>query len=417
MHGDPTATAAPVQVNSGRLTSVDALRGLVMVVMVLDHTRDFLQDMSVDAMDLATTTAPLFFTRWITHFCAPVFVFLAGASAYLMLALGKERTSRELARFLVSRGLFLMVLELTVVRLGWHFSWSPDGMFLQVIWVIGLSMVLLGLLVGGGMSPRWIGILGAAIVMSHNLLDMAAGPPAMDSMGRPAPQGLLFTLLLRPGPLPLAPGVTWFVGYCLLPWFGIMALGYAFGQVLTLDRQKRVRLTAALGLGAVLAFVLVRISGLYGDPNPFRVQETPLWTLMALVNCQKYPPSLLFALMTLGPGLLMLAALDATEGAITLHGRNPSALRKALVTLGRVPLFYYVLQWPVIHVMAKAVNTLAGRPVPWTFAPFGAPLGFSYSLLLVYLMWALVVAILYVPCRWYAELKQRRKDWTWLSYV
>ena len=146
--------AAPVQVVGGRLASVDALRGLVMIVMVLDHTRDFLQDMSVDATDVATTTVPLFFTRWITHFCAPVFVFLAGASAYLMLALGKERGPRELARFLVSRGLFLMVLELTVVRLGWHFSWSLDGMFLQVIWVIGLSMVVLGLLVGcGRISP------------------------------------------------------------------------------------------------------------------------------------------------------------------------------------------------------------------------------------------------------------------------
>jgi uncharacterized membrane protein len=391
-----------------------------MALMVLDHTRDFLQDVSVSATDVATTTVPLFFTRWVTHFCAPVFVFLAGASAYLMLALGKERGPLELARFLVSRGLFLMFLELTVVRLGLFFSWSPYQMFLQVIWVIGLSMIVLGLLVSCGMSARWIGILGALIVLGHNVLDLQAGPPVPGSgpFGRPAPQSSLFILLLRPGRLPLGEGTNWFVGYCLLPWFGIMALGYAFGRVLTLDRVTRVRVTTALGLGATLAFVLLRASAVYGDPELFQAQDTPSRTVMAFLNCQKYPPSLLYALMTLGPGLLMLAGLDATEGgALTLHNRSAGALRRALVTLGRVPLFYYVLQWPVIHVLAGMVKTLAGHPVSWFTGPFDAPSGYSFSLPFVYLMWALVLAILYVPCRWYAGFKQRRKERTWLSYV
>jgi len=292
-----------------------------------------------------------------------------------------------------------MVLELTVVRVGLFFSWSPYRMFLQVIWVIGLSMVMLGLLVGCGVSSRWIGILGALIVLGHNLLDLGAGPPALgtDRLDRAAPRTLLFTLLLRPGRLPLGEGVNWFVGYSLLPWFGIMALGYTFSQVLILERPTRVRIMAALGLEAIVAFTLLRVSGLYGNPKPFQAQDTPSRTVIAFLNCEKYPPSLLFALMTLGPGLLMLAALDTTDGAIAVHGQQASALPRALLTLGRVPLFYYVLQWPVIRLMATVEKVLAGHPLSWSSGPFDAAGGGDFGLPFAYLMWALVVAILYVP--------------------
>ena len=252
----------PVATVGGRLAAVDALRGIVMVLMVLDHTRDFFMDMRVDATNPATSTLPLFFTRWATHFCAPLFVFLAGASAYLMRALGKTRSRGEQARFLASRGLFLMFLELTLVRLGFTSTWSLDGMFLQVIWAIGLSMVLLATLAACGLPSRWVGALGAVIVLGHNVLDLAAGagPPGMGS----PPAGIPWWLvLLRPGPVPLAEGITWFSAYPVLPWFGIMALGYAFGEVLVRDRIARVRLTAALGLAVTLAFVV--------PPGPGRV--------------------------------------------------------------------------------------------------------------------------------------------------
>jgi uncharacterized membrane protein len=396
----------------GRLAAVDAVRGIVMVLMVLDHTRDFFMGMGVDPTDPATSTLPLFFTRWVTHLCAPLFVFLAGASAYLMRALGKQPGRRQQARFLASRGLFLVVLELTLVRLGISFNWSPGGMLLQVIWVIGLAMVLLAALVGGGVPSRWVGVLGAVIVLGHNLLDLAAGSSQAGGLPAAPPWWLI---LLRPGQITLAPGIAWISAYPLLPWFGIMALGYAFGEVLVRDRASRVRLTAALGLVATLAFVGLRAMAEYGDPVPFKIQDTTARNVMAFLNCLKYPPSLLYTLMTLGPGLLVLAGLDATEGAIARHGRRAGAVRRALVTLGRVPLFYYLLQWPVIRILVIAVNALAGESIPWTGDPFDLRLP-AYGLPFVYLMWAVAVAILYVPSRWFAGLRLRRKDLTWLSY-
>jgi uncharacterized membrane protein len=227
----------------------------------------------------------------------------------------------------------------------------------------------------------------------------------------------MLTILLRPGPLFLAPGVTWLVAYPVLPWFGIMALGYAFGEILIKERWSRIRITTWLGLGATLAFVLLRALGIYGDPTQFQVQSSAGMTLVAFLNCQKYPPSLLYTLMTLGPGLLMLAGLDATEGEIALHGHRASGARRFLVTLGRVPLFYYLLQWPLIHVLAVVTGALAGQPLPLFAPPFDYPRGYGYSLPFVYLMWVLVVAILSIPCRWYAAFKLRRRDVTWLSYV
>jgi uncharacterized membrane protein len=398
------------------LASIDVLRGLIMVVMVLDHTRDFFTDSRLNPTDLATTTTPLFFTRWVTHFCAPLFIFLAGASAYLIRARGHAHGHGpdELARFLASRGLFLIVLELTVVRFLWFFNWTPILLYLLVFWSIGMSMIVLGALVKCRVPSRWIAALGAVIVLGHNLLDSIGAPQSAN--GASALQIALYTLLLRPGALVPAPGVLWIVGYPLLPWFGMMALGYGLGEVLTKDRRSRIRITAALGITATLAFIALRAWGGYGDPVPFRTQDTAVKTVLAFLNCQKTPPSLLFVLMTLGPGLLLLAWLEAME-LETARLRLASAPFRALMTLGRVPLFYFVLQWPVIHLLANVVGELSGQRMHWFNWDPTFPDGHGYSLPFVYLMWGVVVAILYVPSRWYAGLKQRRKDLTWLSYL
>lgn len=412
---------APVAATGGRLASIDVLRGVIMVLMVLDHTRDFFTDARLNPTNLETTTTSLFFTRWVTHFCAPLFIFLAGASAYLMKVRGEAhgRGPDDLARFLASRGLFLIVLELTLVRLFLFFNWTPALLFLLVFWSIGMSMIILAALVKCRVPPRWIAALGAVIVLGHNLLDLA-GVPLITSESSVA-QTTLVTLLLRPGILVPVPGASWIVGYPVLPWFGIMALGYGFGEILLKERPRRIQITAALGIAAVLAFLVLRILGVYGDPVPFRLQDSTIKTVLAFLNCQKAPPSLLFVLMTLGPGLLLLALLEATEPAEdeadpTVRARA-SAPRRALMTLGRVPLFFYMLQWPVIHLLANVVGELSGHRIPWFDWYTRYPDGHGYSLPFVYLMWGLVVAILYVPSRWYAGLKQRRKDLTWLSYL
>jgi uncharacterized membrane protein len=414
-----TVAPAPVTATGGRLASLDVLRGVIMVLMVLDHTRDFFTDARINPTNLAATTTPLFFTRWVTHFCAPLFIFLAGASAYLMRARGKGygRGPDEVAWFLASRGLFLIVLELTLVRLFLFFHWTPALLFLLVFWSIGMSMILLGALLKCRVPARWIAALGAAIVLGHNLLDLA-GVPLLTSESSAA-QIALVTLLLRPGVLVPAPGVSWIVGYPILPWFGMMALGYGFGEILVKARPTRIRITAALGIAAVLTFVVLRVLGVYGDPVPFRTQETTVKTVLAFLNCQKTPPSLLFVLMTLGPGLLLLALLEATEPTEdeTDPSVQASAPRRALMTLGRVPLFFYLLQWPVIHLLANVVGELSGHRIPWFDWYTRYPDGHGYSLPFVYLMWGVVVAILYFPSRWYAGLKRRRKDLTWLSYV
>jgi uncharacterized membrane protein len=436
---------APVSAPGGRLASLDVLRGLIMVLMVLDHTRDFFMDARINPTNLAATTTPLFFTRWVTHFCAPLFIFLAGASAYLMRARGNSqgrgpddltrsahsalstqtlstaqgRGPDELAWFLASRGLFLIVLELTVVRLFLFFHWTPALLFLLVFWSIGMSMILLGALVKCRVPARWIAALGAVIVLGHNLLDLA-GVPLLTSESSAA-QTVLVTLFLRPGVLVPVPGAIWIVGYPVLPWFGMMALGYGFGEVLMKERPTRIRITAALGIAAVLAFLVLRTLGIYGDPVPFRTQETTIKTVLAFLNCQKTPPSLLFVLMTLGPGLVLLAVLEATEPQPaedeTASSSQTSPPRRWLMTFGRVPLFFYLLQWPVIHLLANVVGELSGHRIPWFDWYTIYPDGHGYSLPFIYLMWAVVVVLLYFPSRWYAGLKRRRKDLTWLSYV
>jgi uncharacterized membrane protein len=395
----------------GRLASVDLLRGTVMVLMILDHTRDFFGDPRLDPTAMATTTVAMFFTRWITHFCAPTFVFLAGSAAFLTRALGKVPSERALAAYLASRGLFLVVMEVTLVHWGWNFNLHYQILLLQVIWAIGLSMLLLAALVAAGISSRWIGALGMTIILGHNVLDLAGIVSPGGAMGV---GGGLWSVLVRPGAINVGQGHTVVVAYPLLPWFGIMAAGFAFGEVLLRDRTARIRATAVVGIAMMVSFVVLRAINVYGDPAPWSVQETSAKTVLSFLNCQKYPPSLLFVLMTLGPGLLALSVFETTEDYLP---RPTGPVRRAMETLGRVPLFFYLLQWPVIHLLANLVSMVSGESVPWFTWSFDYPSTYGYSLPFVYAMWALAVAILYLPCRWYAGLKRRHRDIVWLTYL
>jgi len=396
---------------AGRLNCVDFLRGTVMVLMILDHVRDFFGDPNVDPTNLEQTTVGLFLTRWLTHFCAPIFLFLAGAGAYLARALGKARTSRGLARYLAGRGLFLVVLELTLVRWGWNFNFQYHFVLAQVIWVIGLSMITLAGLVALGIPARWIGALGATIVVGHNLFDLGSLAATPGQLGR---WTWLWHVLLRPGGISLGADTTIQVAYPLLPWFGVMALGFGFGVVLLLPRRARARVTFLIGLVLFTGFVVLRWLNVYGEPAPWKTQDSALKTLLSFLNCQKYPPSLLYILMTLGPGLMALAAFDFWEGRLT---HVPGPVWRGLVVLGRVPLFFYVLQWPVIHMMANVASVLSKQPINWFAWCFEYPVGYGYSLPVVYAVWALSLGILYFPSRWFAGLKQRNRDLWLLHYV
>jgi uncharacterized membrane protein len=413
--GDEAARVAiSTETIGGRLTAVDAIRGLIMVLMALDHTRDFLQDLRIDALDPETTTIPLYFTRWVTHLCATMFVFLAGASVYLAGAMRKWSDRFAQARFVAARGIFLIFLELTLVRIVSQFNWSYDGLLLQVIWAIGWSFLILAALVACRVKAHWVGLLGAAIVLGHNLLEITP----LGAAQSPPIWVWLRTFLLRPGGLDVAPGVTWISAYPILPWFGVMALGYAFGRALLLERPARLRITLGLGILLCLAFVGLRASAFYGDPAPWTIRDTLLKSFLAFLNCLKYPPSLLFVLMMLGPGLLILAAFEAVEKP-RVPAEAPGPIRRILITFGRVPLFYYLIHWAVIHAIANIINKYEGVAVPWNrwgpdytdFVP-----DYGYGLPLVYMVWISVVAIVYWPCRWFAELRRRRRDLTWLSY-
>jgi len=380
-----------------RLDSVDMLRGVVMVLMVLDHTRDFFYEAKFDPTDPTQTTVALFFTRWVTHFCAPLFVFLAGSGAYLAGARGKSKP--ELAWFLLTRGLWLVVLELTVVRVALTFNPRSPVLLATTLWAIGWSMVGLSALVF--LPLPVIAAFGIVTMAAHNLLD-GVNP---ESLGR---WRAAWIVLHQPGQVQLPGGWILFVAYPLVPWVGVIAAGYAFGRLLLLEPARRRRVLLTLGLALTLAFVALRASNLYGDPRPWTAQKSDLFTALSFLNCLKYPFSLLFLLMTLGPGIAALALLDRPTGKLT----------RPILIFGRVPLFFYLLQWPVLHVLAIAMALANGRKVDWLFKSFfpGTPPGYGFGLPTVYLMWLVVLVLLYPACRWFAGVKQRRRD-AWLSYL
>jgi uncharacterized membrane protein len=386
--------ARPAAVVRTRIHSIDLLRGLVMVVMALDHTRDFFGASGANPRDV--TDSALFLTRWITHFCAPTFVLLAGASAYLYGARG--RSTGELSRFLLIRGLWLILIELTVVRFGWRFNFTLDFFAFQVIWVLGASMVVLAALV---YLPRWaIASVGLAMIAGHNLLD---GIPAQ-ALGSAA---WIWNFVHQPALVRTQSGGL-FPLYSLVPWIGVMAAGYALVPAMRLEEETRRRVLIRLGAATTIGFVVLRATNLYGDPAIWTVQNTWLATVLSFINCEKYPPSLLYLSMTLGPALMLLALFDGMRGR----------LADWMVTFGRVPFLYYVVHIYLIHLLAVLYASAAHGDASFLLMgfPMQKPSGYGLSLIGLYLVWAVVVVTLYPLCRWFAALKQRRSEWWW-SYL
>ena len=390
--------------NRGRVGSIDLLRGIVMVIMALDHVRDYFhaEAFTDDPLNLQTTTPALYFTRWITHFCAPIFVFLAGTSAYL---LGQKKTKRDLSKFLMTRGLWLMLIEITIVSLGWTFNPLFNLLILQVIWAIGISMLLLGILVW--LPYQLLFAIGIIIVFGHNLLDY---PEA----ARKGDVGLLWDLVHhgRFSFYTLSQNRFFMVVYAFLPWTGLMIMGYALGKLYTPDvdpayRKKFLLITGTLLL---LLFVVVRWMNGYGDPGKWSTQKNSFYTFLSFINVNKYPPSLMFMSVTIGIALLVLPFLEKVKGAIA----------RAFTIYGRVPFFYYVLHLYVIHTLCVIAFFIAGygtddivsRHTPFLFRP---PT-FGYGLWAVYLIWIGVVALLYPLCKWYNNYKATHRKW-WLSYL
>jgi uncharacterized membrane protein len=359
-----------------------------MILMAIDHVRVY------SGLPPGGTTPGIFFTRWITHFCAPAFIFLAGTSAYFY-----GRRHADLSGFLFKRGLWLILLELTVIRVAWTFNVDFEHYLLAgVIWVIGWCMILMAGLVRLPLPA--VAAIGVAIIALHN----AVMPPLLPYL----PvwfRSILYTAFLDP---PLGPLI---VLYSIIPWIGVMAAGYVFGRILTLDPDRRRRLCYGIGLGATALFVLLRATNYYGDPLPWTADiEMPV--LLSFLNTTKYPASFSFLLMTLGPTIALMPLLDGARCTVA----------RWIAVFGRVPFFYYVLHIPLIHALALVISWIReGRVNPWLFAnhPMGNPPppdGYTWSLGLLYLVWAVTVVILYFPCRWFADLKARRKD-PWLSYL
>lgn len=386
---------------SQRLTSIDIARGAVMVLMAIDHVRVY-SGIAPGGPDPA-----VFFTRWVTHFCAPAFIFLAGTSAFLY-----GRTHQDLSRFLVTRGGWLVLLELTVIRVAWTFNFDFGHYLLAgVIWVIGWSMILLALLVR--LPAGVVGGFGIAVIALHNAVMPRLIGALPDGLGwlRKALYVGFFDEPIRLG----AGGPPLVVLYTIVPWVGVIAAGYAFGRIMTLEPGRRDRLCLQIGVGATLLFLVLRGTNLYGDPSPWgvvREGRTPMPALLDFLNTSKYPASLSFLLMTLGPTIALLPLLERCRGPIV----------RWLTVFGRVPFFYYMLHIPLIHALALVVSAARlGSVTPWLFAnhPMGQPEppeGYTWTLWQLYLVWAVAVLLLYLPCRWFAELKARRSD-RWLSYL
>jgi uncharacterized membrane protein len=384
-----------------RLDSLDLLRGLAMVVMAIDHARDFFSNANFlfNPGDLTHTTVGFFLTRGVTNFCAPVFMFLCGTGVFLSASHGKPLG--EVQRTLIIRGLWLIFLEFTLIRFGWYFNLDYHFVKLGVIWAIGWSMIALaGLLY----LPRWlVTTVGCAMIGLHNLLD-GITPQSLGALG------WLWNILHVPGLLTPYPGWHFQVKYPLIPWIGVMAAGYGFGACLLWDAGKRKKFLIYLGLGLTLAFFLLRLSNFYGDPHPWTFQKNALFTCFSFLDCAKYPPSLLYLLIALGPAFLALAWFERLSGPLV----------QSLVIFGRVPFIYYVLHLPLLHGMAVAVDLVRYGEAPWLFANPPEqlwPIDYTYDLVATYLAWGAAVLLLYPVCRWFADLKARRRDWWWLYYL
>ncbi len=385
-----------ISLNKPRIQSLDLLKGLVMIIMALDHVRDFFNTDSfmIDPTDLSKTNVAFFATRWITHFCAPVFVFLAGTSAFLM---GQKKTKKELYIFLLTRVLFLIFMELTIIGIGWSFELNFHFFALQVIWALGACMVVLAGLIW--LPFKAIVAIGLLLVCGHNALD------SVHVAGNNI-SAIAWKLLHDPGMGKIGT-VKFFVMYPILSWIGVMALGYCLGKLYTtdVDAAKRKKILTLLGLSAITIFIVLRLSNIYGDAAHWSSQKNTAFTILSFFNTTKYPPSLLYLTMTLGPALLFLAFSEHISNRFT----------NIIKVFGRVPMFYYICHLYLIHLGSFAMMYLQG------FKPADLkqqlPPGYGLNLGMTYAVWLAVIIILYPLCKWYDKYKSSHKENKWLSYL
>lgn len=388
--------SASASVRGLRIGAIDALRGLVMLVMALDHARDFLHlgSHGIDPTDATASNPALFATRWVTHFCAPTFVLLSGVSAWLQRASGKSRS--ELALFLLTRGLWLVLLDATVVSFALNFNF--DLIVLTVIAAIGASMILLAGLIW--LPAPAVALVGLALIAGHNLFD-GLDPKTL------GPWALPFQVLFGPVALASVGPVKLLVAYAVLPWTGVMALGYGLGPLFNQAPGKRARTLVLAGLACIVGFLILRGLNHYGDPRPWSLQADPARTAMSFLAVTKYPPSLDFVQATLGPVLMLLPLLEKLGGRLTA----------ALQTYGRAPLFYYVGHLYALHLIALGLGVaLQGKPASAFLVNPGQIAGFGFGLPAVYAIWAAVIVGFYPLCAWWGRIKRTRRDW-WLSYL
>lgn len=386
-----------------RINSVDILRGLVMIIMALDHVRDYMYPIQFNPADMTQSYPELFWTRWITHFCAPVFIFLAGTSASLWEWV-KGKSKKELSWLLFSRGIWLMLVEIFLINPLWTFQLQWAGGFVQVIWVIGLSMVVLAALIH---LPWKVLLWGSlATIFIHNYFDdnNFFSDATINGEGWVM---WIWTILHEDGPMFIDGNYFYYVAYPLIPWFAVMALGYCFGKVYQLEAAARKKLLIQIGLATIAAYFFIRGINIYGDPKPWAVQDNFMLTVISFFNTEKYPPSLQYLLMTLGPSMLLLAWFE------TLKGKAMDIIS----IYGKVPFFYYILHLFLAHLLALVVGVAMGFPAGGFMNGFWAfPEGFGTGLLGSYLGTIVVVAAVYPACKWYAGLKKRSKNpiWTYL---
>jgi len=383
-----------------RVYSIDIARGLVMIIMALDHTRDLLHTdaLTQDPTNLATTTPILFFTRWITHLCAPSFVFLSGASTYLSSV--RHSDVRASRRWLFTRGIFLVLLEITLVNFGIWYDIHFRTMLIQVIAAIGFSFIGLGLLYK--LPAKTIGIIGLLIICLHDLLKLLpmVSNPFLQFAG-----GLLFG-----GGIIKAGGVSIVIAYPILPWMGILFAGYACGRLFTMPEEVRKKRLLHIGLIALGLFVLLRAANVYGDVAKWSEQKNAVYTILSFINVSKYPPSLLYTLVMLGLLMLFLSFMEGRGNGFT----------RIITAYGKVPMFYYLIHWNIIHLLMLAMVFLQGfRADQFVFGTFqfGRPPGSGISLGMVYLVWLCVVASLYPLCIWYGRYKASHPEKRWLRYL
>ena len=393
-----------ITASSKRITSIDLLRGAVMIIMALDHVRDYFHADAYlyEPLDLEKTSVVLFFTRWITHFCAPVFMFLAGTSAFLV---GQKKSKKELSIFLLTRGIWLVLLELTLINFEWNFDITFTNIYFIVIWALGISMIVLAGLIH--LPYKLILLIGIVIVGGHNLLDNIHVPgDSLKAFG---------WALLHDSNFFNWNGKNVLVGYPVIPWIGIMALGYCLGALYipTFSAEKRKKILLIIGTAAILLFISVRFINEYGDRSHWSQQPTAFYTFLSFIKTSKYPPSLLYTLMTLGPAILFLAFAENVKGPVS----------KIISVYGRVPMFYYVLHIFLIHLFTMIAAGLF-TDFSWKVWILKEPLwfteslkGYGFSLGIVYLVWLAIVIGLYPLCRWYDRYKQHHKEKWWLSYL